>query len=131
FWWYPLAWWARTRLQAAEEECCDAWVVEELPARAYATAIVEAVDFLSAEQAALPALASGQGRIDALKRRLTLILGGTAPKRLNLAGRVAVLGIALGLLPLLPTLARSEKKLDEKAVAPVQEAEKTAAGDPN
>ncbi len=112
FWWYPLAWWARTRLQAEEEECCDAWVVEELPARAYASAIVETVDFLSADLAAVPALASGLGRTAGLKRRLTLILSGTAPKRLNIAGRLAVLGLALGLLPLLPTLGRSEKKAD-------------------
>jgi WD40 repeat protein/beta-lactamase regulating signal transducer with metallopeptidase domain len=105
YWWYPLAWWARRRLQAAEEECCDAWVVEQLPARSYASAIVETVDFLAAERAAVPALASGLGGLDALKRRLTLILRGTAPKRLPVLARLAVLGLAAALLPWLPTLA--------------------------
>ncbi len=117
FWWYPLAWWARTRLQAEEEECCDAWVVEEVPARSYASAIVETVDFLASDLDATPALASGLGRCDSIKRRLTLILSGTAPKRLNLAGRLAVLAIALGLLPLLPQLARSEKKPEQQAAS--------------
>src|SRR5262249_8413162 len=31
YWWLPVVWWARRELQAAEEECCDAWVVGELP----------------------------------------------------------------------------------------------------
>jgi WD40 repeat protein/beta-lactamase regulating signal transducer with metallopeptidase domain len=130
FWWYPLAWWARTRLQAEEEECCDAWVVDELPARAYASAIVETVDFLANDLAAVPALASGLGRADSLKRRLTLILSGTAPKRLNVAGRLAVLGLGLGLLPLLPTLARSEKKPDD-AAAPKAEPVQVRKVDPD
>ena len=115
YWWYPLAWWARARLQAAEEECCDAWVVEALPARAYASAIVATVDFLANDLAAVPALASGLGRLDGLKRRLTLILTGPAPKRLNVAGRLAVLVLGLGLLPLLPTLVHSENKADQPA----------------
>jgi WD40 repeat protein/beta-lactamase regulating signal transducer with metallopeptidase domain len=131
YWWYPLVWLARARLQAAEEECCDAWVVEELPARAYASAIVETVDFLAAAaRATLPALASGLGRVEALKRRLTLILSGTAPKRLSAAARLAVLALAAGLLPLLPTLAaRPDKKTEEPA--PKQEAPRAdaAAGD--
>src|SRR5262249_55879477 len=52
YWWLPLVWWARQRLQAAEEECCDAWVVGELPAaaRAYASALLETIAFLSRMQ---------------------------------------------------------------------------------
>ena len=59
YWWYPLAWWARRRLQAHEEECCDAWVAAELSPRAYATAILETIDFLSG--AAVPAMTSAAG----------------------------------------------------------------------
>ncbi len=129
FWWYPLAWWARARLQAAEEECCDAWVVEEVPARSYASAIVETVDFLADDLTAVPALASGLGRVHALKRRLTLIFSGSAPKRLNVAGRLAVLTLALVLLPLVPILAQSEKKTDD--AAPEQPAETPRLADPS
>jgi WD40 repeat protein len=34
YWWCPLVWLARRRLQLHEEECCDAWVVSELDPRA-------------------------------------------------------------------------------------------------
>ncbi len=130
FWWYPLAWWARTRLQAEEEECCDAWVVEKVPARVYASAIIETVDFLASDLAGVPALASGLGRCQSLKRRLTQIFTNSAPKRLNFAGRLIVLAVALGLLPLLPLLARAEKKPSEPAVSQ-QEPEPPKTVDPS
>src|SRR5262249_53114894 len=61
FWWYPVAWLARRRLHAAEEECCDAWVLRQLPDAGsdYAGALLETVDFLSGARAALPPAASG------------------------------------------------------------------------
>ena len=31
FWWYPVAWWARSALRRAEERCCDEWVLRVLP----------------------------------------------------------------------------------------------------
>jgi beta-lactamase regulating signal transducer with metallopeptidase domain len=108
YWWYPLAWWARRRLQAHEEECCDAWVAAELPPRAYATAILETLDFLSG--AAVPVLGSAlAARVDALKRRLTLILTGAAPTRLGRLGWVLVASTAVLLLPLAPVLARARR----------------------
>src|SRR5262249_53066390 len=41
YWWHPVAWWARRQVQAAEEECCDAWVLWARPASApaYAAAL--------------------------------------------------------------------------------------------
>src|SRR5262249_54232637 len=65
FWWYPVVWWARCALREAEEQCCDAWVVWALPGagRAYATALVETVDFLSVSRSVLPAAASGIGHV--------------------------------------------------------------------
>jgi len=32
YWWLPVAWWACRCLHEAEEECCDAWVIEQFPA---------------------------------------------------------------------------------------------------
>src|SRR5579872_3246759 len=47
FWWHPLVWFARRSIEAAEEECCDAWVVCKLEAspRSYAEALLETVNF--------------------------------------------------------------------------------------
>ncbi len=106
YWWLPVAWWARRRLQEAEEQCCDAWVVAVLPesAPAYAAALIETVAFLSRAPLALPMAASGVGHVPQLKRRLTMILQGRTPRRLSWWGVPAVLaGVAL--LPLLPTWA--------------------------
>lgn len=46
FWWNPVAWWARRRLRAAGEMCCDALVVHALGCApgAYARALVRAID---------------------------------------------------------------------------------------
>jgi WD40 repeat protein/beta-lactamase regulating signal transducer with metallopeptidase domain len=123
YWWYPLVWWARGQLSAAEEECCDAWVVDEVPANSYAKAILETVEFLSEYRRPIPTLASGLGRAEVLKHRLTQILSGPVPKRMNGIARLAVACLALGLLPLLPTLAQAEKKPVEKETAEKQPVE--------
>ncbi|HEV2948101.1 MAG TPA: M56 family metallopeptidase, partial [Gemmataceae bacterium] len=65
FWWHPIVWWGRQAIREAEEECCDAWVLWVLPAssRAYASALVEALDFLAgARPAMLPPAACGLGQ---------------------------------------------------------------------
>lgn len=104
YWWLPAAWWARRKLSEAEEQCCDALVVARLPqrARAYASALLETVEFLADPPVALPAFASGLGTAFPLKRRFEMILkehrGAAAPK---LAGRLA-LATALIALPLSP-----------------------------
>src|SRR5262249_27359051 len=84
---------------------CDAWVVWTLPraARAYATALLQTIDFLSETQSALPAVASGIGHVHDLRRRLTMIMHGKTPRGLSGPGLVLVLGLGALLLPLLPT----------------------------
>jgi beta-lactamase regulating signal transducer with metallopeptidase domain len=111
YWWHPVVWWARREIREAEELCCDAWVVWALPgaARAYATALVDTVDFLSEARPALPPLASGIGHFHILRRRLTMIMRGTNPQTLTFAGFLAVLALGVVLLPLMPTLGRSEQ----------------------
>jgi beta-lactamase regulating signal transducer with metallopeptidase domain len=112
YWWYPLVWLARRQLQSHEEECCDAWVVGEVPARSYASAILQTLDFLAGAPP-VPATASGLSRVAALKRRLVRIMGGGVPKRLTVVGRLALLAVALGVLPLLPTAAPTEAAAPE------------------
>ncbi len=121
YWWYPLVWLARSRLRAAEEECCDAWVTSSLPdnAPAYAGALLETVDFLSRVPAPLPPAASGFGRVHQLKRRLTMIVRGSTPPGLPLVGKLLVLLLAV---PLVPTLARPvAPPSDQKSGARSQE----------
>ncbi|HEY7116246.1 MAG TPA: M56 family metallopeptidase [Tepidisphaeraceae bacterium] len=124
YWWWPVAWWARGRLREAEEACCDAWVIWTLPGvgRAYAGAILEAVEFVSAGPALPPALASGMGQqFDQLRRRLTMI---TCERRISRTlpwyGRLAVAALGCALLPLAPS-SRAQADDEERpaTVAPV------------
>jgi beta-lactamase regulating signal transducer with metallopeptidase domain len=108
YWWHPVVWWASRELREAEEQCCDAWVVWALPkaARAYATALVETVDFLSETPTAMPLAASGMGHVHDLRRRLTMIMRGSTPRMLSGTGLLAVLALRALSLPLLPTWAQ-------------------------
>jgi beta-lactamase regulating signal transducer with metallopeptidase domain len=101
FWWHPVVWWARRQLESLEEQCCDAWVVWALPqaARDYARALVETVDFLSGAKPALPPVASGLGYVHHLKRRLTMIVREPLYHRLSLPAAVAVILLAMLILP--------------------------------
>jgi beta-lactamase regulating signal transducer with metallopeptidase domain len=118
YWWYPLVWWVRRQVQAAAEDCCDAWVVGELPPRVYAGAIVETVDFLAETRPTLPVMASGFSRVEYLKQRLIRIMQGGTPKRLSFMGRFAVVALAAVWLPLLPQLGRAEHPKAEVAEIP-------------
>ncbi len=110
FWWNPVAWYARREMREAEEQCCDAWVVRTVPGtgRTYATALVDALDFLCGGRPALPPLASGLGEIADLKRRLKMILGGKTPHGLGRSNGLVVLGLALFLLPLVPVWGQAQ-----------------------
>lgn len=108
FWWNPLAWWARYHLQEAEEECCDAKVVSQLPgaSRTYAEAILRTLHFLSAPAAVelrsssgIPATASGAIRAQSLKRRVVLILRGDVADALPDKTKALVVAFACVVLP--------------------------------
>ncbi len=106
FWWHPVVWWARRELEAAEEECCDAWVVERQAGvpRLYAEALLATIDFLCAQPAALPPVACGLGDVPLLRLRLTQIIRGRLPAQLCPATKSAVFLAAVFILPLGPAL---------------------------
>ncbi len=108
YWWYPLVWLARQKLHAAEEECCDAWVVTALPGQGptYAGALLETVDYLAEQPALLPPTASGFGKMHHLKRRLTQIIHGSPRPSLTWAAKALLVGLLL-VLPLTPLPARA------------------------
>ncbi|MDB5353489.1 MAG: antirepressor regulating drug resistance protein [Planctomycetota bacterium] len=119
YWWHPALWWARKGLHRAEEECCDLWVVWALPdaKRTYATALVEAVEFLSETRPRrLPIGASGMGQVEDLSRRIGMIMRGDTPRGLTRTGLLAAIGLAVLLLPWRPTIAQQEplKPVDSK-----------------
>ncbi len=99
-WWSPVSWWARRKLQQAEEECCDALVLQTLPqhARAYAAALWETVNYLSEGPTVAPFAASGFGRVNLLKRRFEMILQGSQ-RRLSWKGRAMLALMAVAVIP--------------------------------
>lgn len=100
YWWLPTVWFARRQLHAAEEACCDAWVIWLLPDRSrdYARALLETIDFL-APAPETPLLASGFSRASHLKRRFDMILRRRASHRLSWPARVGIAAAAAAILP--------------------------------
>ena len=94
WWWNPLYWIARRRLDVEAELACDAWVVWALPGdrMVYAETLLDICASLSTAPATTrdPAPALGvsvSGR--SFERRLTMILRDGVPCRLTLPGALA------------------------------------------
>jgi beta-lactamase regulating signal transducer with metallopeptidase domain len=89
YWWHPAVWAARAGVEAAEEECCDAWVVGGLSAspRRYAEALLATVDFdAELRRPCLPAGATAASRgARLLHRRLVRIIHADRAPRLPYA----------------------------------------------
>ncbi len=104
FWWHPVVWWARRQIEEAEEECCDAWVVQQFPQspRCYAEALLDTIDFLCEHRRALPPLASGLGQAPFLRRRLMQIMQGATLPPIDRSTRWTLVAAAVCLLPLQP-----------------------------
>jgi beta-lactamase regulating signal transducer with metallopeptidase domain len=115
FWWHPVLWWARQSLRDVEEQCCDAWVVWAFPdfAKSYAETLLETLDFLNQSDQPVPLLASGFGKVDHLRRRLTMIMSGTTPRLLGIRGALAAVGLAALLLPVNATWAQKPEEQKE------------------
>lgn len=137
FWWHPVLWIARRQIEHAEEECCDAWVVEQFPKspRQYAEALLDTIDFLCESRRALPPLASGLGQAPFLRRRLTQIMQGTTIPPLTGSTRLALLLSAALLLPVQPfvlaaaSLHRVTDRLPNSLLSPESMAADATAND--
>ena len=124
YWWHPALWWARRGLHRAEERCVDALVVATRPgsARAYASALLDVVDFLSTGRAASsPPLAVGMGRARHrhLEGRIAMIMRDEAPRRPSRLGALGLLGLGVLLLPWSPTAARQAAQEEPKKAATI------------
>jgi bla regulator protein blaR1 len=118
FWWHPLVWWVRQALRDAEEHCCDAWVVWAFPdaARSYAETLLETIDFLDKSKGPEPQFASGFGKVHHLRRRLTMILSESTPRRLGGWGMLGLFGLAAMMLPVNATWAQKSEESKKIAV---------------
>ena len=121
YWWHPVVWLARRGLREAEELCCDAWAVWAVPqgSRRYASALLAALEFVSgastAGVAAAAAVVSGRRHISYLKGRMQMIVQAKTPRSLSTASRLAMLGMALLILPLAPTWAQNPDSAHSEA----------------
>ncbi|HZL90828.1 MAG TPA: M56 family metallopeptidase [Pirellulaceae bacterium] len=106
YWWNPIVWLARRQIEAAEEECCDAWVVEHLRGTrySYAEALLTTIDFLCDRPPILPPVACGLGEVQLLRLRLTQIMRGQVTTGLSRSLHVAVIVAGLVICPLEPAL---------------------------
>jgi len=128
YWWLPIVWWVRRALRDVEEQCCDAWVVWMFPdhARTYAETLLDTVDFLNPVAKPEPLLASGFGKVQHLRKRLTMVMLGTTPRTLGWSGTLGALALAGILLPMSPTWAQ---KADAPAATATVDVKATASED--
>ena len=108
WWWNPIYWIARARLDAEAELACDAWVVWALPKDrvAYAEVLLDVCALLSLSPSTPPSPVlgiAGSGRF--FERRLTLILHDHVPRRLSPLG---LLGACLLLLFAVPSWSKAQ-----------------------
>ena len=102
WWWNPVYWIARARLDAEAELACDAWVVWALPKDrvAYAEVLFDVCTLLSLSPSTPPSPAlgvAGSGRF--FERRLTLILHDHVPCRLSPLGLLVACLLLLFAVP--------------------------------
>jgi beta-lactamase regulating signal transducer with metallopeptidase domain len=100
WWWNPIYWLTRRRLEAESELACDEWAVRAFPAGrlAYAEALLRVCESLSPPAPATPALGvAGAGRF--LERRVIMILRDPAPYRSSVPAFCAAAVLALVAIP--------------------------------
>ncbi len=102
YWWNPIAWWARREVHRAEEECCDASVIQAFPeiATDYAQTLLDTVDFLAVDRQPKLCLATTFCGYGSLNRRIAMVLNPQSEPQLSLACRILLGALALGILPL-------------------------------
>jgi beta-lactamase regulating signal transducer with metallopeptidase domain len=122
YWWHPVVWLAQGGIEAAEEECCDAWVVAGLASspRRYAEALLATVDYeAELRRPRLPPGACAANRsARLLQRRLLGIINAERPRRLRHAAAIwVVVFAALLIRPVLRAAAAPEHAEPEGAPA--------------
>jgi beta-lactamase regulating signal transducer with metallopeptidase domain len=123
WWWNPLFWYVRSALREQAELACDAWVISTLPdgRRAYAESLLALSGAIVSgtpprSMAAVVGISAGSRR--ALERRLVMVMKGSAPLRLPLAGLLALSVMAAATLPAWATGSQQPPPPPQAAPAP-------------
>ena len=121
FWWHPAVWWACRQLRDLEEQCCDGLVLGTLPhaARAYATAMLDTLDFVSGQSPAVPLVATGAVPAVSIARRIKMLRNPACVARLTV-GRLALVAAAAA-LPMALAFAAKPQQTDGPAPPDNQE----------
>ena len=119
YWWNPVAWWAQRELHLAEEQCCDAWVLEAFPEKseAYGKALLKALCYASEIQPQLPSIASGIGATQSIRRRLKMIASMRTKRSLSALERSTLVLAAALALPFFPAFAQQADEQPEEGRA--------------
>jgi beta-lactamase regulating signal transducer with metallopeptidase domain len=122
YWWHPVVWWARQRIDEEADFACDAWVTALRPSgrRVYAETLVVAKSYVSGpglcRVGGLP-MASRSAR--QLSRRLTMVMTQRKSPGLSALGVVLAAGVAGAGVFVTPSLACPE---DDAKATPQPEA---------
>jgi beta-lactamase regulating signal transducer with metallopeptidase domain len=75
FWWHPVVWFACSQLRDLEEQCCDSRALELVPnqARTYASALVDTLEYLSANRRVFVPLPTAVHSTGSLNRRIRML----------------------------------------------------------
>jgi len=102
WWWYPLYWYVRRKMEENAELSCDAWAVWFQPdfRRAYAEAVVEVWKQGAPAIGSVPAFITGRAPHKLLERRLSMIMRANVPRKLSAYKAVLVALVAAVVLPI-------------------------------
>ncbi len=123
FWWHPVVWWACRQLRELEEQCCDGLVLDTTPhgAKAYASALLDTLDFLSDRSITVPLLATAANSPISLARRITMLknLSPQAPftiRSVALLAAVAAGPMAIAFAVQAPQVDKSSRSGDRQSI---------------
>ena len=123
YWWHPVVWWVRRRLQEEADLCCDAWVTWLMPQgrRAYAEALLQTKRYVNDNTMPVPAvgMAMTSRRARSFARRLTMLMTSSCKPKLSASG--VVLAVALATACWMATPAQSSPLPDKPAAAEAPE----------
>ncbi|MCG8652791.1 MAG: M56 family metallopeptidase [Pirellulales bacterium] len=123
FWWNPIAWWARRELKVAQESACDALALQKNPEmrQAYASTLLDVIDFIDRDRWQLPQLASGLGESTSIQRRFEMIANERVRPRVTVAPRILLVCIALGVC-CYPVVAQTQTEPSSVSIALMSDA---------